>query len=127
MDTIDKFEPTKVLFLTDDENQLCIKKMYYHNSLFKIYNYDIMTKTNYELADYQNGKYTVFNQFLFNLYFVKPLKNSPKLARAFHDFVRTDFNAGEFKEISVKFKCFRRRINIRVIKLLRKTKKAIWE
>jgi len=127
MDTIDKFEPTKVLFLTDDENQLCIKKMYYHNSLFKIYNYDIMTKTNYELADYQNGKYTVFNQFLFNLYFVKPLKNSPKLARAFHDFVRTDFNTSEFKEISVKFKCFRRRINIRVIKLLRKTKKAIWE
>jgi hypothetical protein len=127
MDTIDKFEPTKVLFLTDDENQLCIKKMYYHNSLFKIYNYDITTKTNYELADYQNGKYTVFNQFLFNLYFLKPLKNNPKLARAFHDFVRTDFNAGEFREISVKFKCFRRRINIRVIKLLRKTKKAIWE
>jgi hypothetical protein len=127
MELIDKFEPTKVLSVSDDENQLCVKKLYQHENLFRIYNYDAINRANYELADYQNGKYTIFNEALFNLYFVKKLKANPKLAKAFNTFVTTDFEPNNFKEFNIKFQCFRRRVNIRVIRLLRKTKKAIWE
>lgn len=127
MNNIDRLEPTKVLFLTDDENQLYVKRIYYHHSLFKIYNYDSITKTNYELADYQCGKYTIFNKALFNRYFVKTLKDNPRLAKTFHNFIKKDFNIDDFKEFTIKIKCFRRRINIRIIKLIRKTKKVIWE
>lgn len=127
METIDSFEPTKVLSSNDDDNQLCVKRLYYRDNVFRIYNYDAMTKTSYELADYQNGKYTIFNKTLFNSYFVKQLKDNPRLARSFNNFVRKDFNTSEFKEFSVKIKCFRRKINIRIIKLLRKTKTAIWD
>jgi hypothetical protein len=127
MEIIDKFEPMKVLSLSDDENQLCVKKLYYHDSMFRIYNYDAINRANYELADYQNGKYTIFNETLFNLYFVKKLKANPKLAKAFHNFVTTDFEPNQFKEFNIKFQCFRRRINIRIIRLFRKTKKVIWE
>jgi len=117
---------TKILILSDDDNQLCVKKISQHIPIFRIYVYDDLTKTNYELADYERGKYTIFNNTLFNLYFIARLKNNPALAKSFNSFI-IENEPDSFKEFNIKLRCFRRRVNIRVIRLLRKTKKAIWE
>ena len=117
---------TKILILSDDDNQLCVKKISQHIPIFRIYVYDDLTKTNYELADYERGKYTIFNNTLFNLYFIARLKNNPALAKSFNSFI-IENEPDSFNEFNIKLRCFRRRVNIRVIRLLRKTKKAIWE
>ena len=117
---------SNTLILCDDDTQLCVKKLSPNDTVFRIYTYDNLTKANYELADYQKGKYTIFNETLFNLYFIGKLKDNPRLARSFHNFIVAN-QPGDFKEFNVKFRCFKRRVNIKVIRLLRKTKKVIWE
>jgi hypothetical protein len=117
---------SNTLILCDDDTQLCVKKLSPNDTVFRIYTYDNLTKANYELADYQKGKYTIFNETLFNLYFIGKLKDNPRLARSFHNFIVAN-QPGDFKEFNVRFRCFKRRVNIKVIRLLRKTKKVIWE
>jgi hypothetical protein len=117
---------SSTLILCDDDTQLCVKKLSPNDTVFRIYTYDNLTKANYELADYQKGKYTIFNETLFNLYFIGKLKDNPRLARSFHNFIVAN-QPGDFKEFNVRFRCFKRRVNIKVIRLLRKTKKVIWE
>ena len=117
---------SSTLILCDDDTQLCVKKLSPNDTVFRIYTYDNLTKANYELADYQKGKYTIFNNTLFNLYFIARLKNNPALAKSFNSFI-IENEPDSFKEFNIKLRCFRRRVNIRVIRLLRKTKKAIWE
>ena len=113
---------SNTLILCDDDTQLCVKKLSPNDTVFRIYTYDNLTKANYELADYQKGKYTIFNETLFNLYFIGKLKDNPRLARSFHNFIVAN-QPGDFKEFNVRFRCFKRRVNIKVIRLLRKTKK----
>lgn len=117
---------SNTLILCDDDTQLCVKKLSPNDTVFRIYTYDNLTKANYELADYQKGKYTIFNETLFNLYFIGKLKDNPRLARSFHNFIVAN-QPGDFKEFNIRFRCFKRRVNIKVIRLLRKTKKVIWE
>jgi hypothetical protein len=109
---------SSTLILCDDDTQLCVKKLSPNDTVFRIYTYDNLTKANYELADYQKGKYTIFNETLFNLYFIGKLKDNPRLARSFHNFIVAN-QPGDFKEFNVRFRCFKRRINIKVIRLLR--------
>jgi len=112
---------TKVLLTIDDYNELIIEKHPYDFYNFRILNYDSLLKTTSHLADYSNGKYKIHNQNLFNEYYLKSMKNNKKLVRDLHSFIREDHMVNGFKNINIKFVCFRRRFNINITKLFRKT------
>jgi hypothetical protein len=117
---------TKVLLTIDEYNELVIEKHPYDCNNFKIFNYDSLTKTTSQLADFINGKYEIYNQNLFNEYYLKPMKRNKKLVKDLQSFIRQDHTMNGFKHINIKFSCFKRRVNINVTKFLRKTKKNIW-
>lgn len=123
----DNYEPSKVLCLTDDYNQLCIKKMYYFDNTYKIYTFDILTRTHHELADYCDGVYTIHNEVLFNKLFLKTMRENRRVFGSFKRFIHTDFKQNGFKEFTLKFICFKRRINIKINKIINKTKRIINE
>jgi hypothetical protein len=116
----------KVLLKIDDYNELTIEKTLYENNIFKIFNYDSLTKTTSHLADFIKGQYIIYNEILFDQYYIKPLKNDKKMVKELHAFTKADYNMDGFKEFSVKFNCFRRRVNNKITKLIKKIKRVIW-
>jgi hypothetical protein len=117
----------KVLLTIDDYNQLMVEKTPYEPNTFKIFNYDSLTKTTSQLANFVDGKYIIYNEMLFDEYYLKPLKNNKKMVKELQSFIRADYNMDGFKKFNIKFSCFRRRVNISVTKFIRKTKRVIWE
>lgn len=115
----------KVLLTIDDYNQLMIEKAPHELNTFKIFNYDSLTKTRSQLANYTNGKYTIYNEMLFNQYYLKPLKEDKKMVKELQAFIKADYDMDGFKKFIIKFSCFKRRVNISVTKLIRKTKHGI--
>jgi hypothetical protein len=118
---------TKVLLSVDDYNQLIVEKNPREENTFKILCFDGLTRTTCELADFVNGKYTVYNDNLFNEYYVKPMKRDKKLVKELNSFIKADYTMDHLKQFNIKFRCFRRRVNISVTKFIRKTKRVIWE
>jgi hypothetical protein len=118
---------TKVLLAVDDYNQLVVERNPYETNTFKILCFDALTRTTSELADYKNGKYTVYNDNLFNEYYIKPMRRDRKLVRQLNAFIKADYTMDHLKQFNIKFKCFKRRINISVTRFIKKTKRAIWE
>jgi hypothetical protein len=123
----DRAPVVKILLAIDDYNQLMVEKNPYDFNAYKIFNYDSLTKTVSQLADFVNGKYIIYNEPLFNQYYLKPLKQDKKLVKDLQNFIKGDHNMDGFKKFTIKFICFKRRVNINVTKLIRKTKRAIWE
>jgi hypothetical protein len=116
---------TKVLMSVDDYNQLVVERNRYDKSIFKILCFDSLTRTTSELAEYNGGKYTVYNENLFNEFYLKPMRTDKKLVKELQAFIKADYNMDHLKEFNIKFKCFRRRINISITKFIRKTKNGI--
>ena len=117
----------KVLLAVDDYNQLVVERNPYETNTFKILSFDALTRTTSELADYNNGKYTIYNDNLFNEYYIKPMRRDRKLVRQLNAFIKADYTMDHLKQFNIKFKCFKRRINISVTRFIKKTKRAIWE
>lgn len=118
---------TKVLLAVDDYNQLVVERNPYETNIFKILCFDSLTRTTSELAIYDNGKYTIYNENLFNEYYIKPMRRNKKLVKEFTAFIKTDYKMDHLKQFNIKFKCFKRRINISVTRFIKKTKRAIWD
>lgn len=116
----------KVLLKIDDYNELTIEKTLYENNIFKIFNYDSLTKTTSHLADFIDGQYIIYNEILFDQYYIKPLKNDKKMVKELHTFIIADYDMDGFKEFSIKFNCFRRRVDNKITKLIKKIKRVIW-
>ena len=117
----------KVLLAVDDYNQLVVERNPYETNTFKILSFDAYTRTTSELADYNNGKYTIYNDNLFNEYYIKPMRRDKKMIRELNSFIRADYKMDHLKQFNIKFKCFKRRINISVIRFIKKTKRAVWD
>jgi hypothetical protein len=103
---------TKVLLAVNDYNQLVVERNPYETNTFKILSFDSLTRTTSELADYKNGKYTIYNDNLFNEYYVKPMRHDKKLVKQLNAFIKADYTMDHIKQFNIKFKCFKRRINI---------------
>lgn len=115
----------KVLLTIDEYNQLMVEKAPYEKNSFKIFNYDALTKTTSHLADFSEGKYVIHNEILFGEYYLKPLKNNKKMVKDLQSFIKADYDMDGFKKLTIKFSCFKRRVNISVTRLIRKTKYGI--
>ena len=51
----------------------------------------------------------IYNEMLFDEYYLKPLKKDKKMVKDLQAFIRADYNMDGFKKFNIKFSCFKRR------------------
>lgn len=121
MENLENHEPIAILSSKDD-SYIYVKRMFYLDNTFRIYSFDSLTKTSHDLADYSDGKYRIHNEVLFNRIFVKELRHNKNAFNKFKRFITSDFTNSPLKEFTIRLNCFKRRVNIKIHKIINKTK-----
>jgi hypothetical protein len=86
---------------------------------------DNVTNTSYVAAEFNGLKYTIKNERIFNDVVIKAMKQKPMLVKFMFQFYNQQTTQPDaIKDVKIKFKCFKRRVNIYIRK---KTKDLLWD
>jgi hypothetical protein len=86
---------------------------------------DNVTNTSYVAAEFNGLKYTIKNERIFNDVVIKAMKQKPMLVKFMFQFYNQQTaHPDAIKDVKIKFKCFKRRVNIYIRK---KTKDLLWD
>jgi len=74
-------------FKDDGYNELVVEHISTNPNTYKIYVYDMLCRIRYELAEYKDNKYEIFNEELFDEMFLKTVKNNLDFSKSYNNLI----------------------------------------